>query len=200
MRLVEKSGYFGPYWALEGIKQSDIRFANLAGRYTGGKYDDPDKPKHIYTVWIDDPEILEWFRSQPITIRTNSKESIEKTGETRYCVEFHAYPKMRYDRRTRREEQTPFVLMRTSDGDQRLKASAFGLVDSAHVDSVDISFHLWQYSDSKPDSVCSIDELVCNVDEQAGEMDGSYLRDKYNYTDYVEEDEAVEGEEEVPFE
>lgn len=203
MRLIEKQNYFGPYWVLEGIKQTDIRFANLAGRYTGGTYEDPNKPKHEYLVWIDDPDILAWFQSQPIVVRTNSEESIAKTGETRYSVTFKAYPKMKLNRRTMQEEQVPFVLMRTGDGDQRLKASAFGLVDSAHVDTVDISFHLWQYDEKKPNCVLSIDELICNVDETAGEVDSSYLRDKYKYVEEVEADMAADetdSEEEVPFE
>lgn len=202
MRLIEKQNYFGPYWVLEGIKQKDIRFANLAGRYTGGVHEDPNKPKHDYVVWIDDEEILEQFRSMSAIVSTNSKEDIQKTGIVRYCIAFRAYPKMRLNRRTMQEEQTPFVLMRTSDGDQRLKASSFGLVDGAHVDTVDISFHLYQYDPPKPDCKCAIDELVCNVDETAGEVDGSFLREKYHFVDGVEVDIDDDGddEEEVPFE
>ena len=202
MRLIEKQNYFGPYWVLEGIKQKDIRFANLAGRYTGGVHEDPNKPRHKYIVWIDDEEILEQLKSMPIIIGTNSKEEIEQKGVIRYCVTFRAYPKMRINRRTTQEEQVPFVLMRTSLGDQRLKASSFGLVDGAHVDTVDISFHLWQYDEKKPDCVCAIDELVCNVDETAGETDSSYLRDKYDYDDVIESDNVMNCDEaeEVPFE
>lgn len=192
MKLIEKQNYFGPYFVLEGIKQSDIRFANLGGRYTGGQYDDPDKPKHEYIVWIDDEEVLEFFKGLPITI---GEKLIESTNETRYSVKFKAYPKKRINRRNMKEETTPFVLMRTSDGDQRLNAAAFGLIDSAHIDTVDISFHLWEYAPPRPDSVCVIDELICNVDEVAGEVDKSYLREKYAYRDEYDADDIADAEE-----
>jgi hypothetical protein len=74
-----------------------------------------------------------------------------------------------------------------------VEAASFGLVDSAHVESVDIRLHTWQYDQRKPDQVAVIDELWLTVDEGAGEQDESYLDEKYGYS------EPEIGEDEVPF-
>lgn len=188
MKFTErKSGYF-----LEEIKRDDIRFANLGGRLTGSKYDDPNKPKHEYVVWIDDPAILERFKEMNVTI---SERIDEETDESRYSVRFKAYPKMTTNRMTGKSEQRPKVLLKSGDNAVRLEADSFGLVDSAYVKDVYIRFHLYQYDDRKPDCIAAIDELWCIVDETAGFVDDSYLEEKLGF---FEEDSAPDDEE-VPF-
>lgn len=189
MKLTERhSGLF-----LEEIKREDIRFANLGGRLTGSRYDDPNKPKHEYVVWIDDPVILDKFKEMNVTI---SEKVDEESGESRFSVRFKAYPKMGMNRLTGKEEQRPKVLLKTGDNAVRLLKESFGLVDSAYVKEVYIRFHLYQYDDRKPDCIAAIDELWCVVDEKAGFVDDSYLEEKLGY--YEEDSAPAEGEE-VPF-
>lgn len=189
MKLTERqSGLF-----LEEIKKDDIRFANLGGRLTGSRYDDPNKPKHEYVVWIDDPVILDKFKDMNVTI---SERVDEESGESRYSVRFKAYPRVSVSRLTGKEEQRPKVLLKTGDNAVRLAKESFGLVDSAFVKEVYIRFHLYQYDERKPDCIAAIDELWCVVDEKAGFVDDSYLEEKLGY---YEEDSAPGEGEEVPF-
>lgn len=187
MKLVQRSS--GLY--LEGIQQKDIRFANLAGRMTGSPYDDPKNPKHVYVLWVDDPEIVQVLREQHVNV--TEKPDVDDPKIIRHSVQLKAYPKMRVNRNTGKEEQSPKVMLRTTQNTVRLEAASFGLVDSAHVESVDIRLHTWQYDQRKPDRVAVIDELWLTVDEGAGEADESYLDEKYGYS------EPVPGEDEVPF-
>ena len=97
MKLTERNA--GLY--LEDITRDDIRFANLAGRLTGSRYDDPNKPKHEYVVWIDDPKILDKFREMNVTI---SEKVDPETEESRFSVRFKAYPRMSRNPRTGKDE------------------------------------------------------------------------------------------------
>jgi hypothetical protein len=187
MKLITRSN--GLY--LEGIQQNDIRFANLAGRMTGSPYDDPKNPKHVYVVWIDDPGIVQAMMEQHVNV--TEKPDVDDPKILRHSIQLKAYPKMRVNRNTGKEEQYPKVMLRTTQKTVRLDQGAFGLVDSAHVESVDIRLHTWQYDQRKPDQVAVIDELWLTVDEGAGEQDESYLDEKYGYS------EPEIGEDEVPF-
>ena len=199
---------------LEGIKAKDIRFANLAGRPTGSEYDDPERPKHVYVLWLEE-DIVQAFLDMNVRVKEmtelervmngrNEERKDEVMGNkalqkelaeiVRYAVQFKAYPKMRFNRRTGKEEQVPMAVLKTNDSMVRLTADKFGLIDSAHVENVDIRFHLYQYNDKKPDCVAAIDEIWVTVDESAGLVDDSYLAEKYGYSD----DEDV-TEEEIPF-
>lgn len=189
---------------LEEIEQQDIRFANLAGRppKVPSPYDDPNKPKHVYVVWLKDPDIIQKFRDLHVRVYETVDEY---TGETLYSVRFKAYPKMRFNKLTGKEEQYPRVMLKSSMSTVRLPLEQFNQADSAYVSSVDIKFHAWQYDQYKQDAVLSIDEIWITLDETAGEYDSSYLAEKHGY-----EDELVEGEvapgvvvnaaEELPFE
>ena len=195
MKLTERqSGYF-----LEVIKRDDIRFANLGGRMTGSRYDDPNKPKHEYVVWIDDPVILDKFKEMNVTISERIFTD-EDSGEerSRYSVRFKAYPKTVTNRLNGKTEQRPKVFLKTGSGGTpvRLDKDSFGLVDSSVVSDVYIRFHLWQYDERKPDCIAAIDELWCVVDERAGFVDDSYLEEKLGY---FEEDNAPGEDEEAPF-
>lgn len=174
MKFTERSN--GLY--LEDIRQKDIRFANLAGRLTGSIYEDPTRPSHVYVLWLDDEEIIDSLKEHGIRIR--EKEN-EETGEVSYSMQLKAYPKIRVDRRTGKEETAPKVMLRTTGSTVRLDMGSFGLVDSAHVETVDIRFHTWQWDDRRPDVVAVIDELWLTVDEGAGEADDTYFEDKYDY-------------------
>lgn len=182
MKLTERSSGF----YLEGITKDDVRFANLAGRMTGSIYDDPNRPKHVYVLWIEDKDIVDILKSHHANV--SEKPKADNPDEVRYSFQLKAYPKERINRETGKEEQIPKVMLRTTGSTVRLEKGSFGLVDSAHVDTVDIRFHFWKYSDVKPDCVAVIDEIWVTVDEGAGESDESYLDEKYGYE-----------EEEVPF-
>lgn len=182
------------YLYLEEIEQRDIRFANLAGRppKNPSPYDDPNKPKHVYVVWLRDPDIVQKFRDLHVSV---GETVDEYTGETLYSVRFKAYPKMKFNRLTGKEEQYPRVILKSSMSTVRLPLEQFNQADSAYVSSVDIRFHTWQWNETKPDSIASIDEIWITLDETAGEYDSSYLAEKHGY-----EDNLVEGEEEeAPF-
>lgn len=190
MKLTERNA--GLY--LEDITRDDIRFANLAGRLTGSRYDDPNKPKHEYVVWIDDPKILDKFREMNVTI---SEKVDPETEESRFSVRFKAYPRMSRNPRTGKEEQRPKVMLKTGDTAVRLDKDSFGLVDSSYIQAVHIRFHLYQYDERKPDTIAAIDELWCVVDEHAGFVDDTYLDEKMGY--YEEDHAPGEDEEDVPF-
>ncbi len=175
MKFTERSN--GLY--LEDITSRDVRFANLAGRMTGSIYDDPQRPQHVYVVWIDE-DLVDIFKG--LGIKVKEKED-EETGKLSYSVQFKAYPKMRLNRKNGKEEQTPKVMLRTTENTVRLEAGSFGVADAAHVGSVDIRFHPWQWDERRPDCVAVIDELWITVDEGAGEADESYLDEKYGYED-----------------
>lgn len=178
----------GRYCYLENVTKENIRFANLAGRMTGSPYDDPNNPKHVYVLWVDDPDVVSALREENVVV----KEVPDKDNPeiSRFSVQLKAYPKMRVNRNTGKEEQYPKVMMSTTENTVRLEVGSFGLVDGLHVESVDIAFHTWQYNQHKPDCIAVIDELWAKVDEGAGETDDRYLAEKYGY----------EEEEEVPFE
>ena len=183
---------------LEEIKRTDIRFANLGGRLTGSRYDDPNKPKHEYVVWIDDPKILDKFKERNVTISERIMEDEDNPGNTysRSSVRFKAYPKKSINRMNGKEEQRPKVFLKTGENAVRLEKESFGLVDSAYVKDIYIRFHLYQYDERKPDAIAAIDELWCIVDENAGFVDDTYLEEKLGY---FEEDNAVPEGEEIPF-
>ena len=186
MKFTEKNGLY-----LEDITEKDIWVSNLAGRLTNSPYDDPNNPKHVLVLWIEDEEIREKLRE--LGVRVNEREDKEHPEIKRYSATFKAYPKMRVNRITGKEEQTPKVMLRTTVKTVRLEAASFGLVDAAHLESIDIKFRLWQYDQRKPDRVAVIEEIWATVDEGAHEPDESYLEDKYGYSD-------GSGEEELPFE
>lgn len=182
MKLTERSNGF----YLEDITATDVRFANLAGRMTGSQYDDPNRPKHVYVLWIEDDDILNVIRQHNGNIV--EKVSPDNPDHPRHSVQFKAYPKKRINRDTGKEEQMPKAMLRTTQNTVRLESESFGLLDSAHIETVDIRFHFWKYAANKPDSVLVIDEIWLTVDEGAGESDESYLDEKYGYE-----------EEELPF-
>jgi hypothetical protein len=189
MKLTERTrGLF-----LEDIKQTEIRFAHMSGKPTGSKYDDPNKPKYEYVVWIDDQDILNRLKEMNITI---SEKIDEETGASRFSVRFKAYPKTKVNRLSGKEEQYPMVMLKNGDTNIRLNKDSFVLVDSSRMLSVDIQFHLYQYDDRKPDCIAAIDKLWCVVDETAGMYDDSYLEEKHGY---LQEDMASGDEEELPF-
>ena len=222
MKLTERSN--GLY--LEDISANDVRFANLAGRLTGSIYEDPNRPKHVYVLWIDDPEIVDILRGYNLNVKEvneldrvmrgsneDRKREVEQDKRlqkelaeiTRYSLELKAYPKKRTNRKTGKEEQYPKVMLRTTGSTVRLDDGSFGIVDSAHIQMVDIRLHAWQYDNRKESCVAVIDELWCTVDEGAGEVDDSFLDDKYGYSESEEADEVAsqfdeEEEAEVPFE
>lgn len=180
MKFTERSnGYY-----LEDITETEIRFANLAGRPTKSIYDDPNNPKHVYVLWIYDKEVATSLANMNINVKEITDE---KNGSVKYSVQLKAYPKMRLNRKTGQNEQVPKVMLRTLESTVRLSAKSFGLVDGSHVSTCDIRFHPWQYDERKPDCVAVIDELWVSIDEGAGEVDETYLSEKYGY------------EEELPF-
>lgn len=212
MKLVERIN--GTY--LEDIVRNDIRFSNLAGRMTGSMYDNPDRPSHVLVLWIEDPDILAAMANAGVRIKERSaydvlmagnneqrKQEVETTPalkkelmETmRHSIQFKAYPKMRTNRRTGAEEQYPKVMMKTTKNTVRLQAGAFGLVDSSHISEMSIRFHLWQWDPKRPDVVPTLDEIWVVLDEGAGEVDESYLDEKYGY----EPEPSVADEEAIPF-
>lgn len=177
MKFTERSN--GLY--LEDIRQRDIRFSNLAGRLTGSVYEDPSRPAHVLVLWLNDSlDIIDQLREYGIRIKDKQNE---ETGETTFSMQLKAYPRKVVNRRNGNEEFSPKVMIRTTENTVRLEPGSFGLVDSAHVESMDIRFHTWQWDERRPDVVAVIDELWLTVDEGAGEADQSYLDEKYGYDD-----------------
>ena len=181
MKVVETRNGF----VLEGIKKDDIRFSNLAGRMTGSEYDDPERPQHVFIVWIENEDLVRYFADQELNVKEVTREVKDENGDTVgtkvcYSLRFKAYPKMRPNRLTGREEPYPKVIMKTTNEASRINVGSFGLVDAANVDTIDIRYHLYVY---KKDTIGVIDEMWVTVDESAGEVDDTYLSEKYGIDD-----------------
>lgn len=192
---VRKNGF-----TLEGIDgMKDVKFSNLAGRHTGSRYDDPNKdPQRAITIWFDDEAIAKDLTENDFLVgraedNYHKDEHGDPLGE-RFFIKFVAYPKMRINPRTGREEQVPKIVIRNSMGSVRQLADGFGNVDTAYISTMDISFRGFKYDPKKP-CVAAINELYCDLDETAGgrnDYEDDYLEQKW--ADLPDTDEA-----DVPF-
>ena len=195
MKLVETS----TGWVLDEIKQerraqdSDIRYKNLAGLETDPRY----KPESTLIIWIDDEDIREVLTNEfGFNIKPVEKEVKDENGDvvgmaTRYSLKFKAYPKVRTNFRTGKEEVYPRVMLKTKKND-RLNIESFGLIDSCTLSTMAIKFHSYTnpYDSSRP-AIAVIDEVWAVADSSAGVVDDDYLAEKYG--GYVDD-------EELPFE
>ena len=196
MKFTERRNGF----TLEGIDgKMDIKFSNLAGAHTNSPYDDPNKtPQRAITIWFDDDEIADALKRNDFLVgraedRYHKDEKGDPLGE-RYFIKFVAYAKMRVNPRTGKEEQEPKIVTKTSLQTTRQLAAGFGVVDTAYISNMDISFRGYKYDPKRP-CVAAINELWCELDETAGgrnDFDDDYLEQKW--ADVPDSDEV-----EVPF-
>lgn len=192
MKFTERRNSF----TLEGIDgRKDIKFSNLAGRHTNSKYDDPNKdPQRAITIWFDDDDIADQLRSNDFLVgraedNYHKDEHGDPLGE-RYFIKFVAYPKMRANPRTGKEEQIPKIVTKSSLASVRQLAEGFGIVDTAYILSMDISFRGYKYDDRKP-CVAAINELWAELDETAGgrnDFDDDYLEQKWADVPFSDEE------------
>lgn len=183
MKFTERKNGF----TLEGIDgKRDIKFSNLAGVHTNSPYDDPAKmPQRAITIWFDDDEIADQLKANDFLVGRGAdtyhkNEMGEPIGE-RYFIKFVAYAKMRVNPRTGREEQEPKIMTKTSMQTTRLLADGFGVVDTAYINSIDISFRKFKYDPKRP-CVAAINELWCELDETAdgrNDFEDDYLEQKW---------------------
>lgn len=183
MKFTERKNGF----TLEGIDgKRDIKFSNLAGVHTNSTYDNPDKiPQRAITIWFDDDEIADQLKANDFLVgRGNDTYHKNELGEPigeRYFIKFVAYPKMRVNPRTGREEQQPKIMTKTSMQTTRLLADGFGVVDTAYINSIDVSFRNYKYDPKRP-CVAAINELWCEIDETAdgrNDFEDDYLEQKW---------------------
>lgn len=187
MKFTERSR--GLY--LEGITQTDIKFSNLAGRHTKSQFSDPNRPQHVFVVWIDDEDIVKELKGLGFNVKMD-EDTYNDLGE-RYFLQFKAYPKMKVNRVTGKDETSPKVVMITSGENLRLEKESFGLVDACHIQNIDINFHPWEWEKGKA-PVAVLDELWCTSDESAAGQNENYFEEKYgSFKDYEP------GSDEVPF-
>ena len=185
MKLTERgNGNF----TIEGITQKDIKYTNLAARPTKSIYYDPERPQHVFVIWLDQD-----VADQLVTagFKVSQVEDTFNDMGVRPFIQLKAYPKMRVNPATAKEEQAPKVILKTSGNAIKLKKESFGLVDSARINSADISFHSWFYDEHRP-PVAVLDGLWCTADETAGGRN-DYFDEDYGY----EEPDFVADE--VPF-
>lgn len=192
MRLTEKDGKLFLY----DIHSEDIRFANLAGRKTNSRYSDSNNPKHEYVVWVNDPEILDAFKA--MNVRIGELINPETNEVERCSVRFKAYPKMKINKFSGKEYQSPMVILQNDDDDsgRMLSKDEFKFVDTNKIESVSIQFHLYKYDDNKPDCIPTIDKLFCRLDPEAGFIDSRFLEEMYGY---IDQDAAPDEGEALPF-
>lgn len=191
MKLVEtRNG-----WLLEDIledrdfNKTEIRFKNMAGRQTNPKYN----PSHVVVIWIDDIDIANFMRDElHLNVQEREVEVKDEDGNVvgvnvRHSLQLKAYPKLRQNRMTGKDESVPRVMLKTTSTGKsvRLDIDKFGLFDATRLLSADIKFHTWEYDKGK--AIACIDELWAIVDEKDGEVDGSYLMNKYGYVEDGEE-------------
>ena len=195
MKFTERKNCF----TLEGIDgKKDIKFSNLGGVHTNSPFDDPSKdPQRAITIWFDDDDIAKGLRDNDFLVgRAEDKyhkdpETKEPLGE-RYFIKFVAYPKMRMNPRTGKEEQMPKIVTKTSAQTTRQLAEGFGNVDTAYIDTIDISFRQYKYDPKRP-CVAAINELWCILDETAdgrNDFEDDYLEQKYADIPMTDEDEV----------
>ena len=187
MKLVEtRNG-----WMLEDIledmdfNKTQIRFKNMAGRQTNPKYN----PAHVFVVWIDDDELVNFLKNElHLNVQDREVDVKDENGDVtgvkvRHSLQFKAYPKMRFNRINGKEEPSPRIMLKTTStgASARLGIKNFGQFDATRLISADLKFHVWEY-----DQGCFlpvIDEIWAVVDESAGEVDDSYLAEKYGYSE-----------------
>ena len=196
MKFTERKNSF----TLEGINgKTDIKFSNLAGRHTNSEYDDPDKdPQKAITIWIDDDGIAEALKANDFLVgraedHYHKDENGDLLGE-RWFIKFVAYPKVRFNPRTGKEELSPKIVTKSSQATVKQLVEGFGIVDTAYIDTMDISFRQYKYNPKKP-CVAAINELWAYIDETAGgrnDYDDDYLEQKWA-------DVPLSDDEEVPF-
>lgn len=176
-------------YTLEGITQKDIKYTNLAGRPVNSIYYDPDRPQHVVVIWLD-PAVADQLTEYGFKI-SEAEDTFNDMG-VRPFMQLKAYPKMRVNPMTAKEEQVPKVILKTSGNAIRLKAESFALVDISRIHSTDISFHSWVYDEHRP-PVAVLDGLWCTADDTAGGRN-DYFDEDYGY------EEPDFKPEEVPFE
>lgn len=196
MKFTERRNGF----TLEGIDgKRDIKFSNLAGVHTNSSYDNPNKdPQRSITIWFDDEEIADVLIANDFLvgrkIDTYHKNAAGEPLGERFFIKFVAYVKKRVNPRTGKEEQEPKIVTKTSMQTTRLLPEGFGVVDTAYINLMDISFRRYKYDPNRP-CVAAINELWCKLDETAdgrNDFEDDYLEQKW--ADIPDTDEG-----EVPF-
>lgn len=173
----------GNNFCLEEITAKDLRFSNLAGRLTGSQYDDPNRPKHEYVVWLRDPDIIAAIAGMGLHVSEVSRQD----GSVGYSLKLHVYPATRENRMTGKTEAYPKCIIKTpSTGKtRRLDVDEFGTADATKFDEVSIAGHVF-YSEKCRMHLAAIDTFWLVADESAGELDRGYdpyLDEKYGYID-----------------
>lgn len=191
-------------FSLEGINgRTDIKFSNLAGVHTKSIYDDPSKdPQRAITIWFDQDDIAEGLRENDFLVgKALDKFHKNKDGsimfeDERYFIKFIAYvdkvvdpetgnvvPKLKtyINRRTGKEEVSPKIMMRTESGTSLLQPDEFNLVDTCHIDSIDLGFRQYKYDPHKPCAAVIV-ELWFSLDSTAGgrnDFDDDHFEQKW---------------------
>ena len=163
-------------FTIEGITQQDIKYSNLAARPTKSIYYDPEKPQHVYVIWLT-TDVADQMVANGFNVN-QGEDSYNDLGVRPY-IQFKAYPKIRINRMNGNEEQAPKVIIKTSGNPIRLTEKSFGLVDSSQIANADISFHSWVYDEHRP-PVAVLDGLWCTVDESSGGRN-DYFDGDYGY-------------------
>lgn len=182
MKLTERGS--GLY--LEGLVEGDVRFTNMAARPTGSQWEDPNNIKHAYVVNIHDKEIADALADYGFNVKERVKSD---TGEfDAFTLEFRAYPGIRVNAKTGKEEVWPKVMLKSvsSDSYKRLDIPEFSEVDSVNIESANIRFHLY-HNKRYNRNIAVIDELWVQLKANAGRPDEDYYESMLNpsYNDEV---------------
>ena len=165
-------------FTIEGIKSTDIKFSNLAARPTKSAYYDPERPQHVFVIWLDN-DTADALVDAGFNVN-QADDSYNQLG-MRPFIQFKAYPKLKPNPITAKEEQQPKVILKTGGNTIRVTEKSFGLVDSAMVNNIDISFHAYKYDEHRP-PVATLDGLWCIADDTAGGRN-DYFDDTYGYSE-----------------
>ena len=174
----------------------DIKFSNLAGRHTGGEFDDPDKdPQRSIVIWFDDDEMAKALQDADFLVG-RAKDTWHKNSDgqpinvERYFIKFVAYPKLSLNPRTGREELSPKIVTITPDIKKTLTREEFGNVDASYLGNIDISFRAYKYKPNRP-AVAAINQLWCEIDTTAGgrnDFEDDALEQKYADIPFTDEE------------
>lgn len=165
-------------FTIEGIKPIDIKYSNLGARPTKSIYYDPERPQHVFVIWLD-KDVADELAGCGFNV-SETEDAYNQLG-LRPFIQFKAYPKVRPNPISAKEEQHPKVILKTGSNTIRISEKSFGLIDSAMIRNVDISFHSWKYDDHRP-PVAALDGLWCEADESAGGRN-DYFDVDYGYSE-----------------
>ena len=177
MNFVRRNGYL----YIENIRKEEIKFSNLGAKEINGN----ENPDHVYVLWINDQDLLEYLRNENAIVK--EIPNINDPNIVRYTCQFKAYPKIRFNPRTGKDEVYPKVVLKDGNVSKRLTIEEFSAADGFYISEAFMRFHIYESDYRGTHYIPVIDELWCVTDPSVskGGSDDDYLAAKLGADDEV---------------